>query len=130
MRATSAFQFRLAFLHALITHRFMFRRVGFDLRAIQRDMAGRFQPCRLAQIQNVQEQRAERLRMPLVLFAAGLRDPPRRIQPTRILLQKSLKWKRASNEEASLIGSLELTIRHAHLAATVDQHLFAVEPPR
>src|SRR5258708_2044643 len=31
------FQFRLAFLHALITHRFMFRRVRFDLRAVKRD---------------------------------------------------------------------------------------------
>src|ERR1700758_286318 len=29
------FQFRLALLHALITHRLMLRRVGFDLRAIQ-----------------------------------------------------------------------------------------------
>jgi hypothetical protein len=32
------FQFRLAFLHALITHRFMFRCVRFDLRAIKRDI--------------------------------------------------------------------------------------------
>src|SRR5665648_93042 len=32
-------QFRLAFLHALIAHRFVFRGVRLDLRAIQRDMA-------------------------------------------------------------------------------------------
>jgi len=42
------FQFRLAFLHALITHRFMLRCVRFDLRAIKRDMAEFDQPCRLA----------------------------------------------------------------------------------
>ena len=54
------FQFRLAFLDALITHRFMFRRVRFYLRAIKRDMAEFDQPCRLAQLQNLQEQRAER----------------------------------------------------------------------
>src|ERR1700680_4453070 len=102
------FQFRLAFLHALITHRFMFRRVRFDLRAIKRDMAEFDQPCRLAQLQNLHEQRAERLQMPLaevadrakirrierhnhhkiVPFAAGLRDPTRRIQPTRIAVQQ------------------------------------------
>ena len=102
------FQFRLAFLHALITHRFMFRRVRFDLRAIKRDMAEFDQPCRLAQLQNLQEQRAERLQMPLaevadrakirrierhnhhkiVPFAAGLRDPSRRIQPARIAVQQ------------------------------------------
>ena len=86
----------------------MFRRVRFDLRAIKRDMAEFDQPCRLAQLQNLQEQRAERLQMPLaevadrakirrierhnhhkiVPFAAGLRDPPRRIQPTRIAVQQ------------------------------------------
>ena len=102
------FQFRLALLHALITHRFMFRCVRFDLRAIQCDMAEFDQPCRLAQLQNLQEQRAERLQMPLaevadrakirrikrhnhhkiVPFAAGLRDPPRRVQPTRIAVQQ------------------------------------------
>src|SRR6478735_7847748 len=98
----------LAFLHALITHRFMFRRVRPDLRTIKRDMAEFDQPCRLAQLQNLQEQRAERLQMPLaevadrakirrierhnhhkiVPFPAGLRDPPRRIQPTRIAVQQ------------------------------------------
>ena len=86
----------------------MFRRVRLDLRAIKRDMAEFDQPCRLAQLQNLQEQRAERLQMPLaevadrakirriqrhnhhkiVPFAAGLRDPPRRIQPTRIAVQQ------------------------------------------
>ena len=59
------FQFRLAFLHAFITHRFMFRRVRLDLRAIKCDVAEFDQPCRLAQLQNLQEQRAERLQMPL-----------------------------------------------------------------
>ena len=86
----------------------MFRRVCFDLRAIKRHVAEFDQPCRLAQLQNLQEQRAERLQMPLaevadrskirriqrhnhhkiVPFAAGLRDPPRRIQPTRIAVQQ------------------------------------------
>src|ERR1700716_4215924 len=108
MRGDLGFQFRLAFLHALITHRFMFRRVRFDLRAIKRDMTEFDQPCRLAQLQNPHEQPAERLQMPLaevadrakirrierhnhhkiVPFAAGLRDPPRRIQPTRIAVQQ------------------------------------------
>ena len=73
------FQFRLAFLHALITHRFMFRRVRFDLRAIKRDMAEFDQPCRLAQLQNLQEQRAERLQMPLAEVAD--RAKIRRIDP-------------------------------------------------
>ena len=45
------FQFRLAFLHAFITHRFMFRRIRFDLRAIQCDVAEFDQPCCLAQLQ-------------------------------------------------------------------------------
>src|ERR1700716_3131761 len=49
------FQFRLAFLHAFITHRFVFRRVRFDLRAIQRHVAEFDQPCRLAQLQNLHE---------------------------------------------------------------------------
>ena len=40
------FQFRLAFLHAFITHRFMFRRVRVDLRAIQCDVAEFDQPLR------------------------------------------------------------------------------------
>src|SRR5258705_1698362 len=82
----------------------LYRRLRLDLRAIKRDMAEFDQPCRLAQLQNLQEQRAERLQMPLaevadrakirriqrhnhhkiIPFAAGLRDPPRRIQPTRI----------------------------------------------
>src|SRR6202007_1478790 len=48
-------QFRLAFLHALITHRLMLRRVGLDLRAIQSHVAELDQPCRLAQLQNLQE---------------------------------------------------------------------------
>ena len=102
------FQFRLAFLHALITHRFMFRRVRFDLRAIKRDMAEFDQPCRLAQLQNLQEQRAERLQMPLaevadrakirrierhnhhkiVPLAAGPGNAPRRIQSTCIAVQQ------------------------------------------
>ena len=38
-QATSAFNSALAFLHAFITHRFMFRRIRFDLRAIQCDVA-------------------------------------------------------------------------------------------
>ena len=86
----------------------MFRRVGFDLRAIKRDMAEFDQPCCLAQLQNLQEQCAERLQVPLaevadgakirrierhnhhkiVPFTAGLRNPPRRIQPTRIAVQQ------------------------------------------
>src|SRR5712672_619727 len=86
----------------------MFRRVRFDLRAIKRDMAEFDEPCGLAQLQNLQEQRAERLQMSLaevadgskirrierynhhkiVPFAASLRDPPRRIQPTRIAVQQ------------------------------------------
>ena len=86
----------------------MFRRVGFDLRAIQRHVAEFDQPCRLAQLQDLHEQRTERLQMPLaevadgsevrriqrhnhhkiVPFATGLRDPPRRIQPTRIAVQQ------------------------------------------
>ncbi len=102
------FQFRLAFLHALIAHRLMFRRVRFDLRAIQRDVAEFDQPCRLAQLQNLQEQGAEGLQMPLaevadgsevrriqrhnhhkiVPFAAGFRNPPRRIQPARVAVQQ------------------------------------------
>src|SRR5450631_1398792 len=65
-------------------------------------------PRRLAQLQNLQEQRAERLQMPLaevvdgtkirrierhnhhkiVPLAAGPRDSPRRIQPTRIAVQQ------------------------------------------
>ena len=86
----------------------MFRCVRFDLRAIQRDMAEFDQPCRLAQLQNLQEQRAERLQVPLAEVAdrpevrrierhnhhkiiplpAGPRDPPRRIQPARIAVQQ------------------------------------------
>src|SRR5258707_424813 len=62
-------QFRLALLHASITHRFVFRRVRFDLRAIQRDVAEFDQPCRLAQLQNLQEQRTECLQMPLAEVA-------------------------------------------------------------
>src|SRR5712664_2976005 len=102
------FQFRLTFLHALITHRFVFRRIRLDLRAIQRHMAEFDQPGRLAQLQNLQEQRTERLQMPLAEVADGsevrriqrhnhhkivplparLRNPPRRIQPTRIAVQQ------------------------------------------
>jgi hypothetical protein len=76
------FQFRLAFLHALITHRFMFRRVRLDLGAIKRDMAEFDQPCRLAQLQNLQEQCAERLQMPLAEVAdrAKIRRIERRDQ--------------------------------------------------
>src|SRR5215468_7303392 len=44
------FQFRLAFLHAFIAHRFMFRRVRFYLRAIQCDVAESDQPCCLTQL--------------------------------------------------------------------------------
>ena len=44
---------KLAFLHAFITHRFMFRRIRFDLRAIQCDVAEFDQPCCLAQLQNL-----------------------------------------------------------------------------
>src|SRR5258705_7712839 len=87
----------------------MFRRVCLDLRAIQGHVAEFDQPCRLAQLQNLQEQRTKRLQMPLaevadrskirriqrhnhhkiVPFAAGLRNPPRRIQPTRIAVQQN-----------------------------------------
>src|SRR5205823_4214469 len=79
-----------------------------DLRAIQRDMAEFDQSCRLAQLQNLQEQRAERLQMPLakvadgpevrriqrhnhhkiVPLAAGLRNSTRRIQPAGIAVQQ------------------------------------------
>jgi two-component system cell cycle sensor histidine kinase/response regulator CckA len=38
-------------LHAFITHRFMFRRIRFDLCAIQCDVAEFDQPCCLAQLQ-------------------------------------------------------------------------------
>lgn len=38
---------------------------------IKRDMAKFDQPCRLAQVQNLQEQRAERLQMPLAEVADG-----------------------------------------------------------
>lgn len=48
-------QFRLALLHALITHRLVFRRVRLDLRTIQRDMTELDQPGRLAQLQNLHE---------------------------------------------------------------------------
>ena len=43
--------------------RFMFRRIRFDLRAIQCDVAEFDQPCCLAQLQNLEEQLAERLQM-------------------------------------------------------------------
>src|SRR6202043_4267492 len=86
----------------------LFRRIRFDLRAIQGDMAEFDQSCRLAQLQNLQEQRAERLQMPLaevvdgaeirriqrhnhhkiVPLAAGPGNAPRRIQPTRIAMQQ------------------------------------------
>src|SRR4029078_7805964 len=66
------------------------------------------QPCCLTQLQNLQEQLAERLQMPLtevadrsevrrikrnnhheiVPLAAGSRNAPRRIQPTRIAMQQ------------------------------------------
>src|SRR3977135_2254280 len=66
------------------------------------------QPCRRAQLQNLHEQLPERLQMPLaevadrskirriqrhnhhkiVPLATGLRNPPRRIQPTRIAVQQ------------------------------------------
>ena len=102
------FQFRRAFLHALITHRFMFRRIGFDLRAIQCDVAEFDQPCCLAQLQNLEEQLAERLQMALaevadrsevrrierdnhheiVPLAAGSSNAPRRIQPACIAVQQ------------------------------------------
>ena len=101
------FQFRRAFLHAFITHRFMFRRIGFDLRAIQCDVAEFDQPCCLAQLQNPEEQLAERLQMALaevadrsevrrierdnhheiVPLAAGSSNAPRRIQPACIAMQ-------------------------------------------
>src|SRR6202030_1688898 len=102
------FQFRRAFLHAFITHRFMFRRIGFDLRAIQCDVAELDQPCCLAQLQNLEEQLAERLQMALaevadrsevrrierdnhheiVPLAAGSSNAPRRIQPACIAMQQ------------------------------------------
>ena len=50
MQAASAFNSASRFLHAFITHRFMFRRIRFDLRAIQCDVAEFDQPCRLAQL--------------------------------------------------------------------------------
>src|SRR5674476_560897 len=101
-------QFHLALLHALIAHRLVFRGVGFDLRAIERDMAEFDQPRRLAQLQNLQEQGTERLQMPLaevadrtkirwierhnhhkiIPLAAGFRNPTRRIQPTCIAMQQ------------------------------------------
>lgn len=63
------FQFQLALLHALITHRLVFRRIRLDLLAIQRDMAEFDQSCRLTQLQNLHEQRHERLQMPLAEVA-------------------------------------------------------------
>src|SRR5262249_9376115 len=58
-----------AFLHAFITHRFMFRRVRFYLRAIQCDVAESDQPCCLTQLQNLQKQLAERLQVALTEVA-------------------------------------------------------------
>ena len=63
------FQFRLAFLHAFVTHRFVFRGVRLDLRAIQCHVAEFDQSCRLAQLQNLQEQRTKCLQMPLAEVA-------------------------------------------------------------
>jgi hypothetical protein len=69
------FQFRLAFFHALITHRFMFRRVRFDLRAIERDMAELDRLRRLAQPQNLQDSAPSafkcRLRKSLIVRKSG-----------------------------------------------------------
>src|SRR6202040_4165668 len=87
---------------------FMFRRVRFDLRAIQCDVTEFDQPCCLTQLQNLQEQLAERLQMALtevadrsevrrikrnnhheiVPLAAGSSNAPQRIQPTRIAMQQ------------------------------------------
>ena len=86
----------------------MFRRIRFDLRAIQCDVAEFDQPCRLAQLQNLEEQLAERLQMALaevadrsevrrierdnhheiVPLAAGSSNAPRRIQPACIAMQQ------------------------------------------
>jgi hypothetical protein len=99
----------------------MFRRVRFYLRAIQCDVAESDQPCCLTQLQNLQKQLAERLQMALtevadrsevrrikrnnhheiVPLAAGSRNAPRRIQPTRIGMQQKryhharIKWRLA-----------------------------------
>ena len=73
------FQFRGAVLHALVAHRLVLRRVGFDLGAVERHMPELHQAGRLAQMQDLPEQSAKRLQVTL----AEIRNSAeiRRIEP-------------------------------------------------
>jgi hypothetical protein len=66
------FQLRCALFHALVAHRLVLRRIGFDLGSIQRHMPELNQARLLAQLQNLLEQIAKPLQVPL----AEIRDGP------------------------------------------------------
>ena len=102
------FQLRGALFHALVAHRFVLRRIGFDLGAIERHMPELHQAGRLAQLQNLPEQFAERLQVTLAeirdgaeircverynaheinALAARLGDPPRGVDAAAVGIQQ------------------------------------------
>src|ERR1700720_579537 len=65
------FQLRGALFHALVAHRLVLRRVGFDLGAIERDMSELHEAGLLAQLQNLPEQFAKRLQVSLAEIRDG-----------------------------------------------------------
>src|SRR5215211_3097852 len=73
------FQLGGAIVHALVAHRLVLRRVGLDLGAIERDMPELHQAGLLAQLQNLHEQFAKRLQVPLAKIRDGAEIRPNAI---------------------------------------------------
>ena len=102
------FQLGGAIVHALVAHRLVLRRVGLDLGAIERDMPELHQAGLLAQLQNLREQFAKRLQVPLAKirdgaeirrierhnahevdpFPARLGDPARRVAAATVRIEQ------------------------------------------
>ena len=107
-------QFRRAFGHPLVAHRFVLGGVGLDLRPVQRHVAELDQPGPLAQPQHLRKQRRKRRQMTLAeirdrteirrveaddahevdAFPTGLGDPPRRVDPVAIAVEQQRRHHR------------------------------------
>ena len=98
-------------LHALIAHRFVLRRVRLDLGTIERHVPKLHQASLLGELQHLHEQAGQALKVPLAELRDGaevrritrhdhhevrplyrrLGDPPRRIKPARVAMQKQCR---------------------------------------
>ncbi len=103
-------QFLLRILHARVGERLVLRGVGFDLGAIDRYVAQLYQPCSLAQLQDLYEQSSQLLEVPLA--------KSRNAVVIRLLIAAQYP-----KRHIVIGGLLQLPRRHLPNAVTVDQQL-------